>query len=366
MKKRLSVFLSLILCAALLVACGNQATPSNGSSANNSANNTAADTNDDDKILIGMAFATLQEERYNKERGFMEAKAAELGVDVVFQDAQNNAANQISQVENLINQGVDIIVINCVDEQTGKNAAAICKNAGVPIIAYSRVLQCADVTINLGYDGVWVGEQQAKAAVAAVPKGNYAIIAGDPMEPEGLKMYKGIWNVLQPEVDAGNIDVVFDQFSAGWLAENAMANAENALTQNNNDIDAIIVLNDNMAGGVAQAVKAQGLDGQIYMTGGDCDLAGCQRIAEGTQGMTIYWNNKILAETAVQGAVNCVKGDDSMITTSTKLETGEEIPMIGCNVDVVDANNLVEIVIDGGVYPVEDVYVNVPESEWPK
>lgn len=357
MKKTLSIILVLAMVLACFAACGQQ---------NSNEQKPADSAATEEKIKIGMSFATLQEARYNKEKAFMQAKADELGVEILFQDAGNDAAKQTDQVENLISQGIDVLVINCVDNNCGVNAAKICKEAGVGIIAYSRTIQSSDVSINLGYDGVWIGEQIAQSALASVPEGKYAIIAGDAMEPEGLKMYKGIWNILTPEIEAGKIEVVFDQFSAGWLAENALANAENALTQNDNDIDAILTLNDNLAGGIEQALKAQGLEGKVYLTGGDCDIAGCQRIAEGTQGMTVYYNNQLLAEAAVQGAYNYAKGDDSMIDSVLVLESGEEVPMIRCNVDIVSKDNLVEKVIDSGLYTLEDVFTNVPQDQWPK
>jgi D-xylose transport system substrate-binding protein len=170
--------------------------------------------------------------------------------------------------------------------------------------------------------------------------------------------------VLKPAVDSGKIKIVADQFITDWKPEEALKMAENALTQNNDNIKAFVVSNDGMAGGVISALEKKGLAGKILVTGQDAQLDALQRIAEGTQTMTVYKPIIPLASSAVDAAIKLAKGEPLVNSVPFKNDViGKEIPAILLEVTVVDKSNLMDTVIKDGYAKFGDVYKNVPESE---
>ncbi|WP_229416452.1 substrate-binding domain-containing protein, partial [Klebsiella pneumoniae] len=131
--------------------------------------------------------------------------------------------------------------------------------------------------------------------------------------------------VLKPYVDDGKIKIVGDQWVDGWLPENALKIMENALTANNNKIDAVVASNDATAGGAIQALTAQGLAGKVAISGQDADLAGVKRIISGTQTMTVYKPITTLATNAAEIAVEL--GNDKQPKADTTLNNGlKDVP----------------------------------------
>ena len=172
--------------------------------------------------------------------------------------------------------------------------------------------------------------------------------------------------VLQPAIDGGKIKIVADNFTPDWKPEEALKMAENSLTQNSDNVKAFVVSNDGMAGGVIQALSNKGLAGKVVVTGQDAALDGLQRIAQGTQSMTVYKPIIPLASQAVEAAIKLAK-KESLTTTPFKNETiNKDVPAILLEVSVVDKNNLMTTVIADGYAKYEDVYKNVPEAERPK
>lgn len=141
-------------------------------------------------------------------------------------------------------------------------------------------------------------------------------MGGSPVDNNAKLFRAGQMKVLKPYVDSGKIKVVGDQWVDGWLPENALKIMENALTANNNKIDAVVASNDATAGGAIQALSAQGLSGKVAISGQDADLAGIKRIAAGTQTMTVYKPITLLANTAAEIAVELGNGQEPKADTS--------------------------------------------------
>ena len=216
-------------------------------------------------------------------RFFTEAVEA-AGYEVLVQSAENDAQTQVSQAENVITQGVDAIVIQPVDFNVAASIAEMASEAGIPLASYDDLILGAEHEAFIGRDPMLGGEEAAKEVVAAMPQGNYVIIGGDPGQTGSTQMSQGYHNVLDPLVEAGDIAIVADQFTPQWKTEPAQANAENALTANDNDVQAFLVSYDGMSLGVLQAIEAAGIpDGQILVTGQDMELSAMQAIVEGRQ-----------------------------------------------------------------------------------
>ncbi|MFA7370787.1 MAG: substrate-binding domain-containing protein [Sphaerochaetaceae bacterium] len=317
-------------------------------------------------VVIGFSFPTLREERWAIEKDIAIEYAKELGITLKVQDADTDVNMQNQQIENLITQGIDCLIVGPQDVNAMQSSVNAAREAGIPVVSYLRLIDGKGLTMFVGNDFVLVGEDMAKSAVEKVPQGKYVIIAGDSGDNVSYQLKEGFYNVIQPKIDTGDIRVVFEQHIKTWAAENAMANMENALTNQNNDIQAVLVENDTMAGACIQALKAQGLAGKVYVTGMDGDLAALQRIAEGTQSMTMLFEHDIIAKAAVDAAVDLAMGVDHAAVNGTIEVAGETIPAVLLSASKITPETIYDIVIGKNIYKLEDVYKNVPRSQWPQ
>ncbi len=308
------------------------------------------------KIKIGLSLDTLKEERWQHDRDLFVARAKELGADVLVQAANSDDTLQNSQAENLLTEGVNVLVVVPHDGKSSATIVEAAHKAGVPVIAYDRLIRDCDLDLYVTLDPEKVGEQQADYAVKHRPKGNYVLIGGAPTDNNAVLVRQGQMKILQPSIDKGDIKVVADQWAKDWQPVEALKIMENALTKNNNKVDAVVVSNDGTAGGVVQALNEQGLAGKVLVTGQDADLAACQRIVQGTQSMTVYKPLAKLANKAAELAVALAQ-KQPIADPVTKLNNGKiDVPSILLPTVEVDKDNLDSTVIADGFQKKEDVY----------
>jgi len=317
------------------------------------------------QFRIGLSMDTLKEERWQKDRDLFVAAAEKLGAKVSVQSANSDDARQIAQCENLLSEGVDVMVIV---PHNGKIVASVVEAAhkqNIKVLAYDRIINDCDLDYYISFDNVRVGELQSQYLVDRVPKGNYVLIGGAPTDYNAILFRKGQMNILQPYIDRGDIKVVADQWATDWLPINALKHTENALTINQNKVDAIVASNDGTAGGSIQALEEQKLAGKVIVSGQDAELAGCQRILDGTQAMTVYKPIKPLAEKAAEIALKIIKGEPISEASQMINNGAKEVPSILLPPIAVDKNNLNETVVKDGFQKLEEVYKNVPKEQWP-
>jgi len=364
LKKRTTRIIALaavliLLAMTILTGCGQ------GGNSNKNGGNQGASAKSDDKIKIGLSMDDLRLERWQHDRDLFVAKAKELGAEVLVQSANGDDATQLSQAENLISQGIDVLVVIPHNGDAMAPIVEAAHKAGVKVLAYDRLIRNADVDLYISFDNVRVGELQAEYLTKKVPQGKYFLMGGSPTDNNAKLFRQGQMNVLKPLIDKGDIKVVGDQWVKDWLPEEAMKIMENALTSNNNQIDAVVASNDSTAGGAIQALAAQNLAGKVAISGQDADLAACQRIVEGTQSMTVYKPITALATRAAEVAVALAKGED--VKPNSKVNNGKiDVPSILLTPIMVDKDNMVQTVIKDGFHKLEDVYKNIPKEKWPK
>ena len=306
-----------------------------------------------DEIVIGLSMDTLKEERWQKDRDIFVAAAEKLGAKVLVQAANGDDSKQITQAENLLAQGVDVLV---VVPHNGKIAASIVDAAhaeGVKVLAYDRLVD-GDVDYYISFDNEKVGELQADyiTKTLGITKGNFVYIGGAPTDNNALLFREGAMKVLKQYPE---IKVVYDQFSKDWQPSEAQKHMENALTATNNDVVAVIAANDGTAGGASAALAEQKLN--IPLTGQDAEISACQRIVEGTQSMTVFKPIKEIAENAAKIAVDMANGKE-IETTSTVKNSVKDVPSILLTPIAVDKDNIKEVIVDSGFHKKEDVYRN--------
>lgn len=316
-------------------------------------------------IKIGLSMDDLRLERWQHDRDLFVAKAKELGAEVVVQSANGDDQTQFSQCENLIAQGVNVLVIIPHNGEAMAPIVEQAHKAGIKVLSYDRLITKSDVDYYISFDNIKVGEMQAESIVKLVPKGNYFLMGGSPTDNNAKMFRAGQMKVLKPLIDQGDIKVVGDQWAKDWLPEEALKIMENGLTANNNKIDAVVASNDSTAGGAIQALAAQGLAGKVPISGQDAELAACQRIVEGQQTMTVYKPIKNLATAAADLAAKMGKGET--LKADGVVNNGKiDVPSVLLAPVSVDAKNIVDTVIKDGFNKLEEVYKNVSKDKWPK
>jgi D-xylose transport system substrate-binding protein len=309
------------------------------------------------KIRIGFLMDTLKEERWIKDRDLFVSRANELGAEVIVQSADGKDETQIKQAESLLLQGVDVLVVIPHNSEVSATIVEKAKKENVPVISYDRLIRNSEPDLYISFDNEKVGEMQAKYLIEKAPKGNYMLIGGAPTDNNAQLFRKGQMNILQPFIDKGDIKIVADQWAKDWLPDEALKHTENALTQQKNDIVAIVASNDGTAGGAIQPLIRQSLAGKIFVSGQDADLAALQRIVQGTQSMTVYKPVTKLAVRSAEAAVSLAKKEK--IETNGKINNGKiDVPSILLEPISVDKNNLDATVIKDGFHKREDVYKN--------
>ncbi|MCE8431312.1 D-xylose ABC transporter substrate-binding protein [Rhodovulum sulfidophilum] len=257
-------------------------------------------------LTVGVSWSNFQEERWKTDEAAIRAALDAAGAEYVSTDAQSSSAKQLSDVESLIAQGVDALLILAQDTSAIIPAVQAADDEGIPVIAYDRLIEDPRA-FYLTFDNLEVGRMQARAVLEKAPEGNYVMIKGSPTDPNADFLRAGQQEVLQPAIDAGKIRIVGEAYTDGWLPANAQRNMEQILTANDNEVDAVVASNDGTAGGAVAALAAQGMAG-IPVSGQDGDHAGLNRVAKGTQTVSVWKDARELGRTAAEIAIELADG----------------------------------------------------------
>jgi len=257
-------------------------------------------------ITVGVSWSNFQEERWKTDEAAIRGALDAAGAAYVSADAQSSSAKQLSDVESLIAQGVDALIILAQDAESIIPAVQAAADEGIPVIAYDRLIEDPRAYY-LTFDNVEVGRMQARAVFEAQPTGNYVMIKGSAQDPNADFLRGGQQEILQAAIDAGDITIVGEAYTDGWLPANAQRNMEQILTANDNNVDAVVASNDGTAGGVVAALTAQGMEG-IPVSGQDGDHAALNRVAQGTQTVSVWKDARDLGRNAGEIAVALAGG----------------------------------------------------------
>ncbi|MEL6436032.1 MAG: D-xylose ABC transporter substrate-binding protein [Pseudomonadota bacterium] len=257
-------------------------------------------------VTVGVSWSNFQEERWKTDEAAIKGALEAAGATYVSADAQSSSAKQLSDVESLIAQGVDALIILAQDAQAIGPAVQAAADEGIPVVGYDRLIEDPRA-FYLTFDNIEVGRMQARAVLAAQPEGNYVMIKGSPTDPNADFLRGGQQEILQEAIDAGKINIVGEAYTDGWLPANAQRNMEQILTAQDNNVDAVVASNDGTAGGVVAALTAQGMDG-IPVSGQDGDHAALNRVALGTQTVSVWKDARELGKAAGEIAVALAGG----------------------------------------------------------
>ena len=315
--RRLGVFASTMLVVAAACSTGGGATTAPATS----ATGTTAPEGD---CAIGMSWNNYQEERWAKwDEPALKAAIEAGGGTYASNDAGSSEETQITNVENLINDGADVVIILAQNTEAILPAVEAALAENIPVLAYDRLIEHADV-LYTSFDNVRVGEMQAEAVLDVVSEGNFVVIKGNGDDANSDFLRQGMTNVGIPAPDESSdtITIVGESYTDNWDPALAQTTMEQFLTDNNNEIDAALVENDGMAGGAIAALEAQGMAGTIPVSGQDGDLAALNRVALGTQTVSVWKDARELGTASGEAALAlCENGDPSAIAGTADFET---------------------------------------------
>ena len=300
----------------------------------------------------------------NADIPFFKKTVEAAGYEVIVQSAENDAQNQIAQAENVITQGVDAIVIQPVDFNVAAGIAEMAAKANIPLASYDDLILGAAQAGYIGRDPKDGGAEAAREVIAKVPKGNFVLIGGDAGQTGSTLMQEGYHTVLDPLVDKGDVKIVMDQFTPAWKTEPAQANAENALTANDNKVDAFLVSYDGMSLGVLQAIDAAGIEpGKILVTGQDMELSAAQAIVEGRQFGSLWPAPDEMAVAGGNAAVAMAQCKDIGATTTADNGAGQ-IPWVKTPIYLITSDEMADFVCNHSYWlNIDEVYKNVPDKK---
>jgi D-xylose transport system substrate-binding protein len=349
---------ALIMSAALVVAaCGDddddegaEGTEAAAGTGTEAPAGTGAAGGGGGDCTVGVSWNNYQEERWAKwdEPAMKEAIEAGGGT-YVSNDAKSSAETQATNVENLISQGANVLVILAQDGTAIKPSVASAVSNGVPVIAYDRLIEDPGV-LYITFDNVEVGRLEAEAVFAEVPEGKYVIIKGNAADANADFLRDGYEEVIGEAVAAGDIEIVGETYTDNWDPAIAQTHMEQFLTAENNEIDAVLSENDGMAGGVVAALEAQGLAGQIPVSGQDGDQAALNRVALGTQTVDVWKDARALGTAAGEAAIAlCASPDPAAVEGTASFTTpgGVDVTSILLTPIAITQDNL-DVVLDAG------------------
>ncbi len=313
-----------------------------------------SDTNADKSIVIGFSIGTLREDRWIKDEELFVKAAENLGASVIVLFANNDSEKQLAQAENLILQGVNVLVVIPQDAVADASIVQMAHKAGIKVIAYDRLIKNSNLDYYISFDNFKVGELEAQAVLDKAGKGKIAYIGGSSDDNNSVLLKQGSMSILNPKIKSGDISIVLDSFTPDWKPEEAYKTMK-AYLKVNKTIDGVVAANDGTAFGVIQALKEFGLAGKVPVSGQDAEMGACQRVVAGTQTVTIYKSIKLLASKAAEIAVAMAKGEKLKVNAA--INNGKiDVPAFYLPPIAVTKENMMQTVIKDEYQNVNDVY----------
>jgi D-xylose transport system substrate-binding protein len=317
MKKRLWAFVAVL--ALLVAACGDDgggatttagegATTTAGEEPTTTAGGATTTAGGGGDCVIGMSWNNYNEERWAKhDEPAMKGAIEAGGCTYISSDAGSSEEQQITDVENLIAQGAQVVIILAQNTQAILPAVQSATDQGIPVIAYDRLIEDAN-TFYVSFDNVLVGQLMAEVVFDLVPTGNYFVLKGNGADANSDFLREGIGSVIDAAAEAGDITILEEDYTDNWDPGLAQTTIEQWLSAHNNDVQAIVSENDGMATGAAAALDAQGLLGTVVLSGQDADVAALQRVAAGDQAVSVWKDARALGTAAGEAAVQLAGG----------------------------------------------------------
>jgi putative multiple sugar transport system substrate-binding protein len=325
---------------------------------------------------VGVAMPTNSLQRWNQDGANMKAQLEAAGYEVDLQYANNDVATQVSQLENMILGGAEVLVIASIDGSALGTVLQTAKDNDIKVIAYDRMLtDTPNVDYYATFDNYKVGAIQGQFIIDTLDLENaegpfnFEFFAGSPDDSNARYFHAGAWDLLKPYVDSGKILVKSGQVDfetiaiLGWGTDDAQARMDNLLTgyADGTVLDAVLSPNDSLALGITNSLQAAGytLENFPIITGQDCDVTNTKNIILGYQAMSVFKDTRILAAQVVAMVDAILKGEEVVINDTTTYDNGVFVIPTNLSTPVfANAENYKELLIDSGYYTEADLAID--------
>ncbi len=375
-RKLLSVVLVLTMVVAL-AGCGTKKDNSNPSKS--SPKPSTAETPKDTESAapaaggkIGVAMPTKDLQRWNQDGTNMKEQLEKAGYSVDLQYASDDIPTQVSQIENMINSGCQVLVIASIDGDSLGTVLDKAKEKKIKVIAYDRLLMNSDaVSYYATFDNYMVGTKQGQYIEEQLGlkdgKGpfNLEIVTGDPGDNNAKFFYNGAMDVLKPYIESKKLVVKSGQVdfdvvaTAGWKTENAQSRFDTIISGNYADgtvLDAVLCSNDSTALGVTNSLEANYTAKWPIITGQDCDKPNVKNMIAKKQSMSIFKDTRTLAAKVVEMVDAIMKGGEAPVNDTKTYDNGKiVVPSFLCEPQFADINNYKELLIESKYYSEDDL-----------
>ncbi|MBB1514885.1 sugar-binding protein [Tessaracoccus sp. MC1679] len=329
---------------------------------------------------VGVSMPTQTTERWIADGEAVKSQLEEAGFDVDLQFANDDIPTQGQQIDQMITQGVKVLIIAAID---GTALAPQLENAaaqGIKIISYDRLIRdSANVDFYVSFDNFKVGVAQGQSLIDGLEaRGegpfNIELFAGSLDDNNAHFFFNGAMSVLQPKIDDGTFTVVSGQTdieqaaTLGWQQEAAQKRMEDLLTANyqgDAKVDGVLSANDGLARGIITALQNNGYSGTVadgfpIVTGQDAEIASTKLIQDGIQYSTIFKDTRLLAEQAVTAAQDLLAGNEPEANNTEDYDNGVKVvPSYLLDVVTVTQDNLTEALVDTGYWTQEEIDAGV-------
>lgn len=329
--------------------------------------------------LIGISMPTKSLERWSRDGANLENNLKEMGYRTSLQYADNKVEQQISQIQNIVNEGPKVLVVAAID---GSALAPVLDQAagkGVKVIAYDRLIRDTEsVDYYATFDNYRVGQLQGEFIVKALKLEseagpfNFEPFSGSPDDNNARYFFEGAWDQLKPYLDQKKLEVPSGKAPASvdnwqsigiqaWMAPAAQSEMENRLNSfyQGKKVQAVLAPNDALALGITQALEANGYsagDDWPIITGQDADQANVRNILDGKQAMTVWKDTRELGDQVAKMVDQIVKGDDVEVNDTETYDNGRKVvPSFLIDPQVITKDNVQEKLVDSGYYSPSDL-----------
>lgn len=361
MKKATLLLLTFIL-ALSLTACGSKDNSSGGSTKG-------------EKGTVGIAMPTKSSERWVNDGNNMVKEFQKHGYGTDLQYGEDVVENQVSQIENMITKGVDLLVIASIDGAAITEVLQKAHDQGIKVIAYDRLIMNSEyVDYYATFDNFKVGVQQASYIEEKLGlkegKGpfNIELFGGSPDDNNAYFFYDGAMSVLQPYIDSGKLIVRSNQTkmeqiaTLRWDGATAQARMDNLLSAHyaTENVDAILSPYDGISIGILSSLKGVGYGSgnkpMPIVTGQDAELASIKSILAGEQTQTVFKDTRELAKKAVGMALSILEGTEAEVNDTETYDNGVKVvPSYLLEPKSVDKENIEQELVETGYYTKEEL-----------
>lgn len=296
------------------------------------------------------------EGRWFTDIEYIQKHADEAGVQLVIKNAGGNENVQIEQARELVKEGVGVIMVVAVNQNTAAGIVRIAHNARLKVLAYDRIIINSKLDYLISYQYKEIGRKLAEYAYNKVPKGNYVMLWGDASDNNARLMREGQEEFLKPYIEKGDINLIYKAFVEGWSKVNAKKTLQKVVDFSDKSIDVLMVSNDNMALSALSIFDESNIQQPVVITGQDATLDACRSIVRNGQTMTIYKSTNQMAKESIQLAVDIIKGNKINKINGKTNNNRMDVPTLYMPPIVVDKSNINQTVIADGMYSYNDIY----------